>query len=55
MTVHPGLIAVRLIVVLLGAIIVYLALKSYKKNKRRDVSQLLRMTLRERLIRVDSY
>ena len=32
MTLHFAIIAVRLIVVLLGALIVYLALKSYRKN-----------------------
>ncbi len=32
MTLYPAIMIVRLIVVLLGIIIVYLALKSYKKN-----------------------
>ena len=35
MSAHLLIIAVRLIVVLLGALIVYLALKSYKKNNSR--------------------
>ncbi len=32
MSIHLAIIAIRLIVVLLGALIVYLALKSYRKN-----------------------